>query len=769
MHDFTGSSDGADPYAALIQASDGNFYGTARHDSWGGNIYRMTPQGEVTGLYNFSGGSDGPDPYAPLVQASDGNLYGATGFFGTCSSIFRLELSGTFTQLHRFAYSADPHGGLIQANDGNLYGTASAGGTGAYGGIGSVFKVDLAGNYTPVYNFASTEPVAPQERTVEAGGGMLYGTTRGGSFGSGVIYRMDPYGSLSVLHSFAGPDGASPVAALCPAADGNLYGTTALGGSSGLGTAFKMLPNGGLTTLYSFTGGVDSAHPDAELIQGSDGNLYGTTSGGGGENGYGLGTVFQLSASGGLTVLHDFQGADGENPGAGLLQASDGNYYGTTSFTIFKVSSAGDFTKLADLSEEYGAGPKSSLIQLADGNFYGISANGGGVVYKMDASATVSTLHIFDGYNGEGPLGALVQGADGYLYSTTNSGGGPCGGWAASCGTIFRVDTTGDFQVVHRFNNTDGALSLTGLSRATDGRLYGTTSVGGPFGGQPAVGPYTGQGVIFRLSSAQIAVNEVSPSSGPGNAGDALAVLGGGFLTGATAKVGGVAATNVTIADPTFLYLEMPELSPGTLNDVEVTFPDWSRADVTATHPSAFFADFVDVPQLDPFHDYVEKIFRNGITAGCAAGSYCPQGAVTRAQMAVFLLKSKHGPAFVPPACAGVFGDVPCPSMFADWIEHLSAEGVTAGCGGGNYCPDALVTRAQMSVFLLKAKHGSSYAPPSCSGAFGDVACPSLFADWIEQLAAEQITGGCGGGNYCPGNPNTRAQMAAFLVKTFGL
>ena len=137
--------------------------------------------------------------------------------------------------------------------------------------------------------------------------------------------------------------------------------------------------------------------------------------------------------------------------------------------------------------------------------------------------------------------------------------------------------------------------------------------------------------------------------------------------------------------------------------------------------------------------------------------------------MAVFLLKAKHGPNYVPPSCAGVFPDVACPSPFADWIEQLAAENITAGCAGGNFCPANLVTRAQMAVFLLKTEHGSSYAPPACTGIFGDVACPSPFANWIERLAAEGVTGGCGGGNYCPANPNTRGQMAVFLAKTFGL
>jgi len=175
------------------------------------------------------------------------------------------------------------------------------------------------------------------------------------------------------------------------------------------------------------------------------------------------------------------------------------------------------------------------------------------------------------------------------------------------------------------------------------------------------------------------------------------------------------------------------------------------------------------VPFGDPFHDFVEKIFRHGITAGIGGGLYGRDNAVLRQQMAVFLEKAIHGSDYVPPPCAGVFADVPCPSTFANWIEAMAADGITGGCGGGNFCPQNPVRRDQMSVFLLRAEHGAAYVPPACTGIFGDVPCPSPFADWIEQLSLENITGGCGGGNYCPMNPNTRGQMAVFIVKTFGL
>jgi hypothetical protein len=144
---------------------------------------------------------------------------------------------------------------------------------------------------------------------------------------------------------------------------------------------------------------------------------------------------------------------------------------------------------------------------------------------------------------------------------------------------------------------------------------------------------------------------------------------------------------------------------------------------------------------------------------------------VTRAQMAVFLLKGVHGSGYTPPAVGSStgFADVPVTYWAAAWIKQLAVEGITGGCGGGNYCPEGNVTRAQMAVFLLKAKHGSAYVPPAATGLFADVPIGYWARNWIEQLAVEGITAGCGGGNYCPESNVTRAQMAVFLVKTFNL
>ena len=271
--------------------------------------------------------------------------------------------------------------------------------------------------------------------------------------------------------------------------------------------------------------------------------------------------------------------------------------------------------------------------------------------------------------------------------------------------------------------------------------------------------------VPFDPSCLAPTVASISPTFGP-SAGTPVIVSGTKFDASAGLSIGGLFAAGVVFESASALQATTPALSPGTVADVLVVNPDGRYGQLLR----AFAADFLDVPSSNPFYADVMKVLRAGITAGCGGGSYCPNGSVTRAQMAVFLLKAQHGFFYVPPACTGIFGDVACPGAFAaDWIEQLSNEGITGGCGGGNYCPDAAVTRQQMAVFLLKAEHGSNFTPPPCIGIFGDVPCNSPFASWIEQLYDEGITGGCGNGNYCPSNPNTRAQMATFLAKTFGL
>jgi hypothetical protein len=184
---------------------------------------------------------------------------------------------------------------------------------------------------------------------------------------------------------------------------------------------------------------------------------------------------------------------------------------------------------------------------------------------------------------------------------------------------------------------------------------------------------------------------------------------------------------------------------------------------------------FGDVPDSYWAWNFVERLYTAGITGGCGVSPrrYCPEGTVTRAQMAVFLERGIHSSSYNPPAIGGStgFGDVDPTYWAAAWIKQLAAEGITGGCGNGNYCPESPVTRAQMAVFLLRSKYGASYSPPAVGGStgFGDVDPTYWAAAWIKQLVAEGITAGCGAGIYCPESPVTRAQMAVFLVKTFNL
>ncbi len=180
---------------------------------------------------------------------------------------------------------------------------------------------------------------------------------------------------------------------------------------------------------------------------------------------------------------------------------------------------------------------------------------------------------------------------------------------------------------------------------------------------------------------------------------------------------------------------------------------------------------FEDVGTTHWARSWIERLYKDGVTGGCSAAplKYCPEGIVTRAQMAVFVERSLHGLAFTPPVVPITFGDTS--GHWAQyWIEALAADGITGGCGNGNFCPQASVDRAQMAVFLLRALHGAAYAPPAAQGTvFTDVPADYWAAAWIEQLAAEGITGGCGGGKFCPAAPVSRAQMAVFLVGAFNL
>ena len=339
------NTNGSFSQAPLIQGFDGNLYGTT--DDGGlrasGTAFKITLAGQLTLVHYFcarTNCADGEVPESALVPATNGDLYGITSSGGSgcsyCGTVFQITSRGTLFTLHNFDGSDGLNPlGLMQAGNGDFYGITSTGGSGSGG---TIFRMTPTGTLTTLYNFEDFNyPVAG---LVEGTGGDFYGTTityAGGGYGT--IFKMTADGAVTTLRNFSGADGSWPVAPLMEASNGNFYGTTAQGGpassicvTTGCGTVFEITPEGVLTTLHYFAG-PDGLSPSGALIQGSDGNLYGTTSSGGPANSscrLGCGTIFQITPEGKFTTLHTFDGLDGQYPYVALVQATDGNFYGTT-------------------------------------------------------------------------------------------------------------------------------------------------------------------------------------------------------------------------------------------------------------------------------------------------------------------------------------------------------------------------------------------------------------------------------------------------------
>ena len=306
------------PQDGLILANDGNLYGTIP-----GGVFRITPSGFLTPLCSFDP-SDGTDSYAPVVQALDGNFYGTTEFgadgWGT---IFRMAPDGSLTNVFVFTgYNSggQPMSGLVQGGDSNLYGTTQE----SLVNDGTVYRIDPQGDFTNLCLFGGGSTL------ILGQDGALYGTTfEGGSRGYGSVFSVTTNGVPTTLWSFTpGNDGGFPMAGVVEGNDGSFYGTTTASGQYNQGTVFRITASGELSTLWSFTGGDDGGSPVGGLIQGHDGYFYGTTSSGGSGGG---GTIYRITSYGGLITLYSFSGSDGASPKGALLEYTNGVFYGTTS------------------------------------------------------------------------------------------------------------------------------------------------------------------------------------------------------------------------------------------------------------------------------------------------------------------------------------------------------------------------------------------------------------------------------------------------------
>ncbi len=352
FYNFSGT-DGQNPNAPLVQAADGSFWGTTPSGGayGGGTVFKMAQDGTVSTVYNFCseiGCTDGKEPLASLIQASNGDFYGTTDEGGagvncSCGTVFRISPEGKLNTLYNFGvHSGDgiyPQAPLVEASNGYLYGTTFDGGTYS-NASGTIFKIGLSGGLTYLYSFSGSisNPTGP---LVRGANGNFYGTTAGTNLSHpGTVFEITPAGALTTLYNFSFRGDRDPGAGLIEGPDGNFYGTTALGaGGNPGGSVFKITLAGVLTTIYNFCSQpacADGQGPSSPLVAGSDGNLYGVTySGGNSCNFYaGCGTVFRLTLSGTLTTLYTFcpdsSCATGALP-TGLIQATNGEFYGTTS------------------------------------------------------------------------------------------------------------------------------------------------------------------------------------------------------------------------------------------------------------------------------------------------------------------------------------------------------------------------------------------------------------------------------------------------------
>jgi uncharacterized repeat protein (TIGR03803 family) len=423
--------------------------------------------------------------------------------------------------------------------------------------------------FTTLHSLDKGDGTYPFAGLIQGTDGRLYGTTyRGGDTRNGTIFNIAPNGRLKLLYTFCEPncpDGAKPASGLIQDASGNYYGTTLFGGAHHRGTIFQITPGGKLTTLYSFCPHPRKTCPAGPplptgLVQGSDGGFYGTTFYGGANN---YGSIFSINAGGNLKTIYSFDVEGGYYPHAGLVEGANGKFYGTTANggangdgTAFEITAGGTLTTLHSFDRTDGTYPEAGLVRGTDGMFYGTTyaggANNNGTVFKITPSGALTTLHSFDGKDGFATFAALIQGTDGNFYGATFDGG------SNGDGTIFRITPKGALTTLHNFDGTDGENPFAALVQDTNGTFYGTTYIGGD----------NNHGTVFRLSVGLGPFVETQPTSG--KVGVAINILGTKLARAISVTFNGTAAT-FTVVSSTLITTTVP--TGATTGKVQVVTP----------------------------------------------------------------------------------------------------------------------------------------------------------------------------------------------------
>jgi len=662
-----------------------------------------------------------------ITVDSNGNIY-VTGYFEGADAVFgttnlasdggfdifvtKLDSNGNFIWAKRMGgISEDKGHHIIVDSSGNVYST------GYFSGTADFDPSDLTSNLTSAGAFDGFVS------KLDSNGDFVWSKRMGGANqDEGTSITLDSNNDAYTTGYFGAGDADFGATNLTSAGLEDIF-VSKLDSSGNFVWAKKM---GGTSADKSFSITIDSnsdvlttgtfQSTDADFDPGASTSILAQVAGGDA-------FVSKLDSNGNFVWAKRMGGVN-EEVGYSIGVDSSNNIYTTGSFYTFSLATA-----------DFGVNPP--LSSAGDNDIF---------VAKLDSNGTTLWAKSMGGSYSDIGYG-IDLGINGNIY-ITGYFSSPDIDFDPGAGT-FNLPLIGNTDIfISKLENDTLAPTVTSIVRANPNPTN-LTSVNFTVTFSESV---TGVDITnFNLTTSGVSGAAVSGFSGSGSSYTATVSTGTG---------NGTIRLNVSSNN---------SIKDAATNPMVANFNSGEVYSVSKT------ATFADVPLDYWANNYIERLYYAGVTGGCSTVplNYCPENTVTRAQMAIFLLKAKYGSSYTPPA-VGIgsgFDDVPLGSFAEAWIKQLAAESITSGCGNGNYCPDATVTRASMAIFLLKSKHGSAFNPPTAIGVFADVPVGTFADKWIEKLASEGITGGCSTVplNYCPDDSVNRAQMAIFLVKTFNL